>query len=122
MGILHAYGNTNGAACDTFGGYCDPFVKFFVNDQLIYKSSSRADTPSFDVDYHYTSDRIPKTSTIRIEIWDDDSGFFGSESDLVLRTEGDVISFVNNPFRGGATSPSGQNSINTFVFWEDEYE
>lgn len=124
--MLHAYGDDDGNACDSFGGLCDPFVKFFVNDQLIYKSSSRQDTISYDVNYHYTSELIPKTSTIRIDIWDDDSGFLGSEADLVLRTVGDVTSFVENPFRGGTTctkrSPSGQNSINTIVFWEDEYE
>lgn len=80
---------------------------------------------SFDVDYHYVSELMPKDSTIKIEIWDDDSGFFGSEADLILRTMGDIDSFVKNPFRGGTVTnnkPSGQNSINTFVFWVDEYE
>lgn len=126
MGILHAYGDDDGAACEAIGDSCDPFLKFFVNDNLIYKSETRANTLTFDVNYHYTSELIPKTSTIKIEIWDDDSGFLGSESDLVLRTVGDISSFVQNPFRGGTTvtktSPSGQNSINTLVFWEDEYE
>lgn len=126
MGQLHAFGDIKGNECESIGDDCDPYVKLFINDQLIHKTATVENTLTFDVNHDFISQLIPNTSVITIEIWDDDSGFLGSADDLVLRTNGDVSDFLKNPFRGGTittnASPNGQNSINTFVFWQDEYE
>lgn len=127
MGVVHAFGDINGNSCDaTKQLHCDIYVKLFINDELIYRSPKKEDSLMYDIKYQYISKLIPKTSIIRIDVWDSDSGLFGSEDDLILRTQGDVNSFLQNPFRTGTTtknaSPNGQNSINTFVFWKDEIE
>lgn len=71
---------------------------------------------------YYVSDRIKNSSVIKIEVWDDDSGFLGSESDLIQREEGSIASFIEKPIRYGAQHFSLVNSLEVAMFWEDEYE
>lgn len=59
---------------------------------------------------------------IKIELWDDDSGFFANPDDLILETEGNVESFMKTPIRDGAVFNSHQNLIETTSFWQDELE
>lgn len=129
---MQAYGEADKSQCDLAEAKeCDPYIKFFVNDEKIYQSPSRENIAIYDLNYRYVSGRIPKSSTIKIEIWDDDQqtgvlSVFSSNDDLVLRTEGNIEDFLNNPFRAGVTTTgaqfNGQNSINTYSFWESEYE
>lgn len=129
---MQAYGEADKSQCDLAEAKeCDPYVKFFVNDEKIHQSLSRENIAIYDLNYRYVSGKILKNSTIKIEIWDDDQQtgllvWASSNDDLVLRTEGDIENFLSNPFRAGVTTTgaqfNGQNSINTYSFWEDEYE
>lgn len=68
----------------------------------------------------FTTERIPKNSTIRIEIWDKGAGFWKSDA-LIQRTEGNVESFLNKPLRNGGNCSENHNSIETMSFWSDEF-
>lgn len=88
-------------------------------------------TDCFNADITYLSKRISANSTIKIEIWDDDTTPFGPDLDLVQREEGSIGSFMEKPVREGALIPwrlaqplqhiFKQNSIEMAVFWEDEF-
>lgn len=130
---MHAYGKIDGkTSCDDSSDECDTYVKFILNNATVNRSETHERTAIHDVNYRYVSDKIPKTSTIKIQVYDDDSVRIFTfankfiEDDLLLETEGTIDSFLKNPFRSGAimkkTQLNGQNSINTYVFWEDEYE
>lgn len=102
-----------------------------INGEQIHRSPSKTSTAIYDLNYRYVSGKIPKNSNITVEIWDDDKfegllAWASSSDDLVLHTEGDIEDFLNNPFRPGVVTTgaqfNGQNSINTYSFWEDEYE
>lgn len=75
---------------------------------------------SYDVDKIFTSAKIPKTATIKIEIWNSKSN--AKEDKLILSSEGDVNSFLEQPLRTGAHFDQGDNRIETISFWQDEYE
>lgn len=78
----------------------------------------------YDVDKTFTTTRILKNSTISIEIWStkSDKIEFAKGDDLILRTEGDVDSFLKHPLRIGTHFDDGDNQIETMSFWQDEYE
>lgn len=60
-------------------------------------------------------------SKIRIEVWDDDSGFISSPDDLILQAEGDIDSFKDEPVRRGSTFSGNTSSIELSISWQDEY-
>lgn len=122
LGSLRAFGGVDGSTCDTAAtNQCDPYVKLFINGENVRTSGARANNCCHDVDVTYTSKKIKKSSTIMIEVWDDDSGFLGSADDLILRSSGDVDSFLNEPIRLGAIIYNLQNQLETVSFWQDEY-
>lgn len=120
---IRAYGSADGSSCDISAtSLCDPYVKLFINDEKVIQTDAQQNICCFNVNATYQSIKIPKASTIKIEVWDDDSGFFGTDDDLVLRTEGDVNSFMNAPIRDGAVFSTHRNSIETISIWQDEWE
>lgn len=122
---IYAHGEADGSRCDTGGGLCDPYIKLFLNGKNVLQTLSTEDRCCFNPNVIYTSDKISKSSRIKIELWDDDSGFLGSADDLILRTEGNIDSFLRNGVREGAVVRdlfvSYTNSIVTISFWKDEY-
>ena len=127
---MFAYGESDGTRCDSeTTSPCDSYVKLFVNGAFIVQTPTIANTLTYDVNYRYMSEKIAKSSKIVVEVWDDDdpTGVFGSPDDLILRSEGSIDNFLDYPFRDGpnvnlASEIDGQNSINTYTFWQDEYE
>lgn len=121
--MLHAYtyGEENGKTCKwnpSLG--CDPFVILYVNDKEVLRTSKETDQFVTNVNKTFTSMKIPKTSKIRIEIWDARSGYFEKDM-LVLKNEGDVDSFLSEPIRRGVYVLGDLNRIETMSFWIDEY-
>lgn len=129
---MQAYGDADRDKCDPAEAKeCDPYVKLIINDEEILRSPSRTNIAIYDLNYRYVSGKIPRNSNITVEIWDDDQftgflAFASSSDDLVLRSEGNIDDFLNNPFRTGVVTTgaqfNGQNSISTYSFWEDEYD
>ena len=69
----------------------------------------------------FTTVKIAKNSTIRIEIWDKSASFFDYDG-IIQIAEGNVESFLNKPIRYGTVCPENkQNSIETMAFWRDEF-
>ena len=130
LGVVNAYGLSDGRECDTSltTSVCDPYVKLFIDGKWIHDTSSEDDITTYNVDYQYVSEKIKKSSEIKIQIWDKDWTTLWGSDELIFETIGDVNSFLNEPYRGGQLFESInsfltiQNSINTYSFWEDEYE
>ena len=126
LGVVFAFGLSNGHFCDASMIFCDPYVKLFIDGKLIHETSPKNDKITYNSDYQYVSEKIKKSSEIKIQVWDED----GETDELILESIGDVNSFLNEPFRGGDSFEidynhnkiTQQNSINTYSFWEDEYE
>lgn len=85
---IHKYLDLKGDKCD-FGisslyETCDVYVRIYINNELDLQTRK-------DENKHYgtyilncKTPKISKKSLIQIEMWDDDSGFFGSNEDLLL--------------------------------------
>lgn len=86
------------------------------------KTPKETDKFVTNVNRTFTSVKIPKNSSIRLEIWDAKSGFFEKKDELILRSEGDIDSFLNEPIRKGVYVLGDLNRIETMSFWIDEYK
>ena len=132
LGHVNAHGlpggHPNENPCDATSK-CDPYVKLFIDDKVILETPPKDETEHFNVDFQYVSEKIKKSSTITIEIWDKDGTIIFDNDQLILKRMDNINSFLNEPFCGGEffsskefTNFMYQNSINTYSFWEDEYE
>lgn len=119
MQFVYAYCRANGISCESNNKYgCDSYISLFINDENVLKSPKEMNKISYDANITFTTGRILKTSTIRIEVKDASSG------DLILETEGDVESFLKKPVRESETGCKhtyNVNSIETVSFWRDDY-
>lgn len=109
---------TTGSACDLFSA-CDPYIKLFVNGTKEEETKIQDGINLFNANVIYLSKKIPKTTTIKIQVWDSDSFLYGGD-DLIQETEGTIDSFLQQPIRYGAQKDGEQNAIETSVFWQDE--
>lgn len=104
---------------------CNPFIKLFVNGELVKESPKRADKTLHDVDITYETAKISWNSTIKLEVWDVGSMPWSSPK-MIFSTEGDVESFLTGPVRKSANSEAHSlddvNSIETMSFWLDEFK
>lgn len=117
---VYTYGKANGKTCkffETLG--CNSYVKLSVNGEEKMRTHETKGEHSYDVDKTFISAKIPKKSTIKLEVWRPKSG---GEDKLILRTEGDVDSFLKEPLRKGTHFDHGDNRIETISFWEDAYD
>lgn len=115
--FVYTYCRADGKSCKfNAKNGCDSYVSIFIDDENVLKSPKELNKISYDANITFTSARISKTSTIRIEVWDT------SSSTLILSTEGDVESFLKQPLREGEPVCKHSNSIETISFWRDEYQ
>lgn len=99
---------------------CDSYIKLFVNDQEVLKTAKKKNRDSYNPYVTFTTDRIAKNATVRIEVWDSSYAFWESDA-LIQTTEGNVQSFLNEPLRVGAHCyENKQNSLETMSFWRDD--
>lgn len=122
VGVVSAFGTIDGGWCDkTKDDACDTLIRLYIDDNFMDVTSVVDDTYVYDAEYQFISTEIKRSSIIKIEVWDQDNN--GEE--LVLRTEGSIDNFIENPYRSGDKLSSGliheHNSINTYVIWEDEF-
>lgn len=111
---IHAH---NEIDSESVSANCDPYVEVFINDELVHESEPLEDTNVFNLD----SNLISKSTKIRIEVWDQDSGFRGDD-DSIQTTEGDIESIMKEPVEEQQWIQGYQNFIETAKFWQDEYE
>lgn len=99
---------------------CKPFIKLYVNDKLAKESPTRKDKTLQDADISFETAKISKNSTIKLEIWDAGSFWFGKKS--ICCTGGDIDSFLNHPIRSNSKNSSKTISAEVMPFWRDEYK
>lgn len=112
----------NGSPCDA-DLTCEPYIKLFINGKHVH-TSAVGNSGVFFANINYESEKIAKTSTISIEVWDQDGGL-NFRDDLLQRTQGNIDSFLSKPIREGYRSSANngqQNYIETATFWLDEYK
>lgn len=102
---------------------CNPFIKLFINDELVKQSPKRSYKALHDADITYETAKIAKNSTIKLEIWN--GGSFWTRERMIFTTDGDIDSFLKQPIRigiGEVQTLDNVNSIETMSFWLDEYK
>lgn len=116
------YGTENGNSCrlNSYLG-CDPYIILYINDEEVLKTPQTTKKFLTNVNKTFTSVKIPKTSKIRLEIWHASSVIWESDA-LILKSEGDVTSFLNKPIHKGVYLFEDFNTIETMSFWVDEYK
>lgn len=100
---------------------CNPYVKVFVNDELVKQSPTRNDKTLHDVDISFETAKIPKNSTIRFEIWDGSCGIWSGEK-FIFSANGTVESFLNHPLRKNGKDSDKIDAVEIMSFWRDEYK
>lgn len=99
---------------------CDSYINIFIGDDDVLKSPKELKKTKYDAKITYTTKKIPKMSTVvRVEVRDACSG------GLILRTEGDVNSFLRNTVRESelrCKTVKNINSIEIVSFWQDEHQ
>lgn len=93
----------------------------FVNDEEVLRTETVKSKESYDVDKTFTTARIPETAPIKIEIWNSKTDDANKDK-LILRTKGNIESFLKQPLRVGTKFEKKFNRIETLSFWQDEYE
>ena len=125
LDVVQAYGLDNGDRCDqAVGSQCEVYAIISLNGNEEFRTSVKESKTIHNFDQAFIFDYpIPKSSKITIELWEDDA----IQDDLILRTSGDINSFLQHPFRTCTLVNSydsfvkGQNSINTYSFWQNKY-
>lgn len=109
---------------------CDPFVKVLIDGKEVLKTNPREETQIYYVGRTITSKKIQKNLTlIEIEVWD----YNGEDSkpDLILRANGTVETFMQEPVRcteggkidnGFSKKDIPPNCIEVDVVWQDARE
>lgn len=99
---------------------CDSYVRLFINDKEVLKTVKKKNRDNYNPYVTFTTERIAKNATVRIEVWDISYAFWESDA-IIQKTEGNVESFLNKPIRYGAQCHENkQNSLETMSFWRDE--
>lgn len=97
--------------------YCDPYFKIFINGVEKLVSQTYWDKiPCTGLDVTHVAGSISRTDFIKIEVWDKDSS---SDDDLMLRTEGNVDSFLRQSIRRDDGSDVNNNIIVTYSTWKE---
>lgn len=120
---VRAYVKVNGNKCDTGPlNYCDPYLILFINNDQVNATKPRASTCCFDAEYTYYSSKIPKTSTIKVQLWDSDEKRLLNNDDLILEAEGTIESFMKSSIRpdGASRIDEKTNLLETTTIWQDE--
>lgn len=104
---------------------CKPYIKLFINNEPVWRSSIiKNDKTLHDPDLTFDTAKILKNSTIVLQIWDAGCGLL-SKKEFEFSTNGDVDSFLNQPFRENDRKFIGRftkiEAIETMSFWLDEY-
>lgn len=122
MQNVYTFGKDNGKQCKfPSSSGCDSYVVLFVNDEQVMKTETVKSRESYDVNKIFTTAKIPKTATIKIEVWHSKTDDANKDK-LILSTEGNVESFLQRPLRTGTEFEKGVNQIETMSFWQDERE
>lgn len=118
----YTYGELSGRSCKLNPSVgCDPYLVLYINNEQVMKTAKKTQTFFYDVNSIFTSAKIPKTSIVKLEIWDASSRFWGRDA-LILSTVGNIDSFLNEPLRKGVYISGDVNSIETMSFWLNDYK
>lgn len=122
--LLQAFisANSNGSVFNIYQSFhSHPYLKLFVNGEQAMETQIETDRIVTIDDITHQTGKIPKTSIIKLEIWSNDHMFWTNDK-LLFQSEGDVESFLTQPFRTDNQTLPESNTVDTVSFWRDEYE
>lgn len=93
-----------------------------MNGKQVLVSQMKTEEVDTIDDITYQSEKVPKTSNIKLEIWVNYINIFWTNEKLIFQSEGDIESFLTQPFRKDNQTSTVINTIETISFWRDEYE
>lgn len=76
--------DVNGNSCDDWDD-CDAYIKVYIDGREVYRSDTKYDNHMPYYGETYKSPKMLKKANIRIEMYDEDSGWMQSSDDLILR-------------------------------------
>lgn len=100
--------------CDDLS-FCDPYVKIYREDSLVYLSGVVKDNPNAVFMETYTFGKMNGNESIRMEVWDDDSFLAGSDDQ--------ILSITRAARTFGENDEDSSNGIylHTSSVWKPEY-
>lgn len=108
--------DASGSSCDTHS-MCDIYIKIFINGKLAHQTVTISGEDKAIPFTKFISKGILKTSTIRFELWDDDSDFFlDGEDDLMQSWD----TSINEILRDGLHYFDDEQFIEVAAFWRGE--
>lgn len=76
--------DANGHSCDDWDD-CDAYIKVYIDGREVYRSDTKYNNHMPYFGETYKSPKMLKKARIRIELYDEDSGWMQSSDDLILR-------------------------------------
>lgn len=76
--------DANGHSCDDWDD-CDAYIKVSIDGREVYRSDTKYNNHMPYYGETYRSPKMLKKARIRIEMYDEDSGWMQSSDDLILR-------------------------------------
>lgn len=103
--------------CDCLSD-CDPYVALFIDDEMVYRTSTKRDSEHPNFHEVYESYKIGKQSRITFEMWDDDL----NDDDLMFRRHMDLgMALGNESEKSMKVVGSGtNNNIHIKLMWKEE--
>lgn len=99
--------------------YCETYIKVMFDNRQAFKSATKdyvlAEVPNYYFYELFRSHKIPKSTDIKIETWDEDDGH---NDDLILQADTNPTSLGN----GAHKYTSGENKLSVVSYWRTEYE
>lgn len=78
--------DANGHNCDDWDD-CDAYFKIYIDNREVYRSDTKHNNHMPYFGETYKSPKMLKKARIKIEMFDEDSGWMQSSDDLILRWE-----------------------------------
>lgn len=124
-----AIGDIEGNQCDNalvqLKEKCDVYIRIYINDKMDYETPKHENQDSGSFTFNYRTPKVSKKTPIRFEMWDDDSGFLGSNDDLLLSKTLTFEELIKQRPLVSFTTPSRHNNVNRIdisgAVWKDEY-
>ncbi|KAJ6625684.1 hypothetical protein Bhyg_16312 [Pseudolycoriella hygida] len=117
--------------CDFGNELCEPYVKIYVDGSETFRTSTlsgfngqeneKTNNMGMERDMAcfgevFTSKKLSKSASIKLELYDEDDGFFGGGDDILLMKEATLQNLRTN-----IEMVEGVNSVNIISIWKNEY-
>lgn len=112
--------DSNGGNCDDWDD-CDAYIKVYIDGREVFRTGPRTNNHLPYFGETYKSPKMLKKARIRIEMWDEDSGWMSTADDLILRWDTTIDELLQNGIFWSGKGNVWRNRLVTTSTWKDEY-